>query len=123
MPAPDRRRPHPVFPITAVLNGPGFFRISALSVVVCALDGRYNWHDGVDPTRAEFLARASTLRYLADGETAINSLGIYDTDAEQIGDVGVSVSDLPDGTDAVYRVEVTDGRIVALDSGAAVVDA
>jgi hypothetical protein len=90
---------------------------------MCGLNGRYNWHDGVDPSEAAFLARPSSLHYLPDGETAVAYIGLYDGDARSIGDVGVYVSDLPRSADTVYRVTVSDGRIVDLEWDSTVVEA
>lgn len=81
------------------------------------LDGRYNWHDGVDPDAAAFLANADSVRTHEDGETHSGYVGIYDADGNRIGDVGVRMADLPSGFDTVYRIQVADGRIVALDAG------
>jgi hypothetical protein len=87
------------------------------------LDGRYNWHEDADPADAEFLAGSSSLEYLPDGQTAVAYVGIYDDEGEALGDVGVYVSDLPNGLGTVYRVEVEDGRIVDLDSGSGIHEA
>jgi len=87
---------------------------------VTGLDGRYNWDDDADPTTAEFLADPGSVRYLADGRTALAYVGLYTCDAERIGEVGITASDLPGPLHAVYRVTVTDGRIVDLESGPAV---
>ena len=84
------------------------------------LDGRYNWDDDADPARAAFLARPGSVRYLADGETAMAYVGLYTDDAERIGEVGVASSDLPGPLDAVHRVTVADGRIVELEHGESV---
>jgi hypothetical protein len=87
------------------------------------IEGRYNWDDGVDPTRAEYLTGNSSVSYLADGETAIAYIGLYDADLNYLGDVGLWVDDLPSGVDTVYRVEVVDRRIVDIEHGSAVVEA
>lgn len=84
------------------------------------LDGRYNWDDNADPTRATFLANPGSVRYLADGETALAYVGLYTRDAERIGEVGLTASDLPGSLHTVYRVTVAEGRIVSLESGPAV---
>lgn len=81
------------------------------------LNGRYVWDEEADPSDAEFLRGGSGVDYLPDGQTAITYLSIYDNEAEVIGSVGVYVSDLPNGLDSVYRVEVEDGRIVDLEFG------
>ena len=72
---------------------------------VTGLDGRYNWDDDADPTTAEFLADPGSVRYLADGRTALAYVGLYTCDAERIGEVGITASDLPGPLHAVYRVE------------------
>ena len=87
------------------------------------LDGRYNWHDDAEPEAAAFLARASSVASREDGETAVAYVGLYDADGRPVGDVGVAVSELPEGLGTVYRVQVADGRIVDLESGPSVVDA
>jgi hypothetical protein len=87
------------------------------------LDGRYNWYDDADPNDAEYLAKSSSLDYLPDGQTAVSYVGIYDDEGEAIGDVGVYVSDLPDGLGTVYRVRVENERIVELESGSEVYEA
>lgn len=81
------------------------------------LDGRYNWYEDADPTDAAFLAHADSVDYLPDGETAITYVGIYDEEGTALGDVGVHVSDLPEGIGTIYRVDVEDEQIVALESG------
>lgn len=87
------------------------------------VEGRYNWDDDTDPSEAEFLANSSSLTYLPDGKTAIAYVGIYDEQCEPVGDVGVYVSNLPNGLDTVYRVQVEDKRIVGLESGTEVYEA
>jgi len=87
------------------------------------LDGRYNWHDDADPTDAEYLTKSSSLAHLPDGQTAVAYVGIYDDEGEVIGDVGVYVSDLPDGLGTVYRVRVENQQIVELESGSEVYEA
>lgn len=81
------------------------------------LEGRYNWHGETDPDDAEFLRGGSGPEYLPDGQTAVTYLDIYDDEGEIIGDVGVYVSDLPNGLGSVYRVEVEGERIVDLEFG------
>lgn len=87
------------------------------------LDGRYNWYDDADSNDAEYLAKSSSLAHLPDGQTAVAYVCIYDAEGEAIGDVGVYVSDLPDGLGTVYRVRVENERIVELESGSEVYDA
>lgn len=90
---------------------------------VSDLDGQYNWYEEADPTDAAFLAHADSVNYRPDGETAIAYVAIYDEDGTVLGDVGVYVSDLPEGIDTVYGVQVEDERIVDLESGPEVFEA
>jgi hypothetical protein len=103
-----------------------------------SLDGRYNWHDPVDPEAAEFLASSSLLilpaitswnistprgvenlhviiagsiNYQLDGWTAVSYVGRYDEGGEAICDVGVRVSELQGGLGTGYWVRVENERI------------